>query len=226
MSTRLSAGGRLIDTNKQIRFRFNGKHMTGFEGDTLASALLANDQRMVGRSFKYHRPRGPLSLAGHDANTLIQTPTAANRLAEDLMAKDQGTLSGQNYLGSLKFDYYSLLDRLGRFLPVGFYYRAFFKPRGMWRFWENVIRNAAGLGVANLEATPRYTDKQYLFCDVAVIGAGPAGLMAAEVLAAAGHSVLIADAMPSPARKFLMAGKSGLNLTKDEPLPGLGSHDR
>jgi sarcosine oxidase subunit alpha len=185
--------GQLIDRDTPVTFEFEGDTVQGYAGDNVASALIGEGRWLMSRSFKYHRPRGPLSLAGHDANTLIQTPTAANRLAEDLMAKDQGTLSGQNYLGSLKLDYYSLLDRLGRFLPVGFYYRAFFKPRGMWRFWENVIRNAAGLGVANLEATPRYTDKQYLFCDVAVIGAGPAGLNAALTAATGGAEVLLVD---------------------------------
>ena len=185
--------GQLIDRDTPVTFEFEGDTVQGYAGDNVASALIGEGRWLMSRSFKYHRPRGPLSLAGHDANTLIQTPAAANRLAEDLMAKDQGTLSGQNYLGSLKFDYYSLLDRLGRFLPVGFYYRAFFKPRGMWRFWENVIRNAAGLGVANLEATPRYTDKQYLFCDVAVIGAGPAGLNAALTAATGGAEVLLVD---------------------------------
>ncbi len=112
------------------------------------------------------------------------------------MVQDQETLSGQNYWGSLKSDYYSLLDRLGRFLPVGFYYRAFYKPKGIWRYWETVIRNAAGLGVANLETTPRYTDKQYLFCDVAIVGAGPAGLNAALTAASGGAEVVLIDEQP------------------------------
>ena len=185
--------GQLIDRDAPVTFEFEGETVQGYEGDNVASALIGQGRWLISRSFKYHRPRGPLSLAGHDANTLIQTPTAANRLAEDLAAQEQGAVSGQNYWGSLKTDYYAVLDRLGRFMPVGFYYRAFFKPRGVWRFWEKVIRNAAGLGVANLEVAPRYTDKQYLFCDVAIIGAGPAGLNAALTAAAGGAEVLLID---------------------------------
>ncbi len=188
--------GRLIDRSCPTQFEFEGQVIQGFEGDTVASALLAADHWLISRSFKYHRPRGPLSLAGHDANTLIQTPEAPNRLAEELAAGNHPRLRAQNYLGSLASDRYALLDRLGRFLPVGFYYRAFFKPRGIWQFWERFIRAAAGLGVANLEVQPRYTDKQYLFCDVAVIGAGPAGLNAALTAAQGGADVLLIDEHP------------------------------
>ena len=188
--------GQLIDRDAPVTFEFEGETVEGYEGDNVASALIGDGRWLISRSFKYHRPRGPLSLAGHDANTLIQTPVAANRLAEDLVVQDQENLSGQNYWGSLKTDYYALLDRLGRFMPVGFYYRAFFKPKGIWRFWEILIRHAAGLGVANLKVTPNYTDKQYLFCDVAIVGAGPAGLNAALTAAAGGAEVLLIDEQP------------------------------
>ena len=136
--------GQLIDRDAPVTFEFEGETVQGYEGDNVASALIGQGRWLISRSFKYHRPRGPLSLAGHDANTLIQTPTAANRLAEDLPALEQGAVSGQNYWGSLKTDYYADLDRLGRFMPAGFYYRAFFKPRGVWRFLEKVNRNDAG----------------------------------------------------------------------------------
>ncbi|MCH1493092.1 MAG: 2Fe-2S iron-sulfur cluster-binding protein [Luminiphilus sp.] len=188
--------GQLIDRDSPVEFEFDGELIRGYRGDSVVSALLGEDRWLISRSFKYHRPRGPLSLAGHDANTLVQTPRAPNQLAEDLDAQDQEIVSGQNFLGSLRADRYALLDRLGRFLPVGFYYRAFFKPRGIWRYWEAFIRKTAGLGVANLRVKPRYSDKQYLFCDVAVVGAGPAGISAALTAAAGGAEVLLIDENP------------------------------
>ena len=123
----------------------------------------------------------------------MQTASAPNRLAEELPIDLGEAVSGQNYVGSLKRDWLRALDWLGRFLPVGFYYRAFYKPFGVWRLWEPMIRHMAGLGVANLESQPPYRDKQYLFCDVAVIGAGPAGLSAALEAANGGAQVLLVD---------------------------------
>jgi sarcosine oxidase subunit alpha len=135
-------------------------------------------------------------MAGHDANTLVQTPAAPNRLADELSIVDYPETTAQNVSGSLMADRNAIIDWFGRFLPVGFYYRAFYKPFGVWHWWERLIRVAAGLGVANLSSTPRYQDKQYLFCDVAVVGAGPAGLSAALKAAEAGASVLLIDEQP------------------------------
>ena len=135
-------------------------------------------------------------MAGHDANTLVQTPAAPNRLADELPITDYPETTAQNVSGSLMADRNAIIDWFGRFLPVGFYYRAFYKPFGVWRWWERLIRKAAGLGVANLSSTPRYQDKQYLFCDVAVVGAGPAGLSAALKAAEGGASVLLVDEQP------------------------------
>ena len=176
--------------------RFDGRELPAFEGDTVASALVASGQWVISRSFKYHRPRGPLTMAGHDANTLVQTPAAPNRLADELPITDYPETTAQNISGSLMADRNAIIDWFGRFLPVGFYYRAFYKPFGVWHWWERFIRKAAGLGVANLSATPRYQDKQYLFCDVAVVGAGPAGLSAALKAAEGGASVLLIDEQP------------------------------
>jgi sarcosine oxidase subunit alpha len=135
-------------------------------------------------------------MAGHDANTLVQTPAAPNRLADELSIVDYPETTAQNVSGTLMADRNAIIDWFGRFLPVGFYYRAFYKPFGVWHLWERLIRVAAGLGVANLSSTPRYQDKQYLFCDVAVVGAGPAGLSAALKAAEAGASVLLIDEQP------------------------------
>lgn len=188
--------GQWINPETTVDFSFEGQTIKGVEGDTVASALLANDQWLLSRSFKYHRPRGVLTLCGDDANTLIQTPDAPNLLADRLAVKDGLETRGQNYWGSLYFDLNRLLDWMGRFLPVGFYYKAFYKPFGIWRLWEPVVRQAAGLGIANLGVKPPYTDKIYRFCDVAVIGAGPAGLNAALTAAEAGASVLLIEREP------------------------------
>ncbi|MDA8554489.1 2Fe-2S iron-sulfur cluster-binding protein [Luminiphilus sp.] len=188
--------GTRIRRDEPVKAQFDGRDLPAFAGDTVASALIASGQWVISRSFKYHRPRGPLSMAGHDANTLIQTTRAPNRLAEELAITDFAHTTAQNVTGSLMADRSAVLDWLGRFLPVGFYYRAFYRPFGIWQWWERVIRWAAGLGVANLSVTPRYTDKQYLFCDLAVIGAGPSGLSAALEAANAGISVLLIDEQP------------------------------
>ena len=188
--------GNRINRDAPVSARFDGRDLPALEGDTVASALVASGQWVISRSFKYHRPRGPLTMAGHDANTLVQTPTAPNRLADELSIADYPDTTAQNVSGSLMADRNAIIDWFGRFLPVGFYYRAFYKPFGVWHWWERLIRVAAGLGVANLSSTPRYHDKQYLFCDVAVVGAGPAGLSAALKAADAGASVLLIDEQP------------------------------
>ena len=188
--------GQWIDRSESVDIRFEGKTYSGFMGDTVASALIANQQWLLSRSFKYHRPRGPLTLCGHDANTLVQLPEAPNRLADELPISEHRVINAQNYSGSLERDRNQLLDSLGRFMPVGFYYKAFYKPFGSWRFWERIIRRKAGLGVANLTVEPRYTDKQYLFHDIAIIGGGPAGISAALTAAQAGASVLLIDDQP------------------------------
>ena len=188
--------GSRIKRDAPVSARFDGRELPAFEGDTVASALLASGQWVISRSFKYHRPRGPLTMAGHDANTLVQTPAAPNRLADELPITDYPETTAQNISGTLMADRNAIIDWFGRFLPVGFYYRAFYKPLGVWHWWERLIRKAAGLGVANLSATARYQDKQYLFCDVAVVGAGPAGLSTALKAAEGGAAVLLIDEQP------------------------------
>lgn len=188
--------GQWVDTSEKVRFTFEGKVIDGLAGDSVASALLANNQWLQSRSFKYHRPRGPLTLCGHDANTLVQTPTTPNLLADRLPAKDHLSVTAQNYTGSLHFDLSRILDWFGRFLPVGFYYKAFFKPRGIWTYWEPIVRKAAGLGVSNLKVEAPYNDKVYAFCDIAVIGSGPAGLSAALHAAESGAKVVLIEQEP------------------------------
>ncbi|WP_426808700.1 2Fe-2S iron-sulfur cluster-binding protein [Pseudomonas sp. WOUb67] len=195
--TRLPAPmGLLIDRERPLRFQFDGQACQGFAGDTIASALLGNGRWLLSRSFKYHRPRGPLSMAGQDANTLVQLPEEPNVLADLEAAREGQVVEGQNFNGSLEHDRDAYLGKFSRFMPVGFYYRSFYKPKGMWKVWEPLIRKKAGLGVLDLGFKPQYYDKAYLFVDVAVIGGGPAGLRAALDAANAGAKVLLVEQQP------------------------------
>ena len=185
--------GSLIDRDQTISFRFEGKRYEGYEGDTLASALAANGQIILSRSFKYHRPRGSLSFAGLDANSYVQVGDEPNVLADMLPITEGLVAKGQNYIGTLNRDGAVFVNYLSRFLPVGFYYRAFFKPKGIWPLWERFFRRVAGLGKISRKSKQIYFDKQYLFTDVAVIGAGPAGLSAAIAAAEGGATVLLIE---------------------------------
>ncbi|MDH4432107.1 2Fe-2S iron-sulfur cluster-binding protein [Pseudomonas asiatica] len=195
--TRLPAPmGLLIDRERPLHFQFDGQACQGFAGDSIASALLGSGRWLLSRSFKYHRPRGPLSMAGQDANTLVQLPDEPNVLADLEAARDGQVVEGQNFNGSLTHDRDAYLGKFSRFMPVGFYYRSFYKPKGMWKVWEPLIRKKAGLGVLDLGFRPQYYDKAYLFVDLAVIGAGPAGLRAALDAANAGAKVLLIEQQP------------------------------
>lgn len=188
--------GLLIDRERPLHFQFDGQACQGFAGDSIASALLGSGRWLLSRSFKYHRPRGPLSMAGQDANTLVQLPDEPNVLADLEAARDGQIVAGQNFNGSLMHDRDAYLGKFSRFMPVGFYYRSFYKPKGMWKVWEPLIRKKAGLGVLAPGFRPRYHDKAYLFVDLAVIGAGPAGLRAALDAANAGTKVLLVEQQP------------------------------
>ena len=189
--------GLLIDRDRRVSFTFEGRRFEGFEGDSIASALAAGDQWVLSRSFKYHRPRGIMSLAGHDANALVQLPGAPN-VPADLAPISEGLeVRAQNVSGSLRFDRDAWVGAFARFLPVGFYYRAFYRPGGAWqRFWEPVFRRKAGLGAVDPAARPEDFDKAYAFCDVAVIGGGPAGLSAALAAASQGAEVCLIEQAP------------------------------
>ncbi|MEM5527953.1 2Fe-2S iron-sulfur cluster-binding protein [Gammaproteobacteria bacterium AS21] len=193
--------GLLIDRSKSISFSFEGKQFQGLEGDTLASALAANQQWLMSRSFKYHRPRGPLTMAGQDANTLVQLQGEPNVLADRIAIKNGLIATGQNCNGSLANDSDSFLGHFSRFMPVGFYYRSFYKMpfskyKDSWKYWEPTIRKKAGLGELDLTFKPEYYDKEYLFYDVVVVGSGPAGLNAAITAAQAGATVLLVEEQP------------------------------
>ncbi|APX23950.1 MAG: sarcosine oxidase subunit alpha family protein [Rhodobacteraceae bacterium] len=200
MSTRLAKGGRFTDRDTQIGFTFNGKRFTGHAGDTLASALLANDQVLLGRSYKFHRPRGLVASGAEEPNALVELGQGA-RFEPDQRATTTELFDGlvadsQNHWPSLEHDVGEINARLARFLPAGFYYKTFLWPRSFWKhLYEPVIRKAAGLGKAPHPET-RDVDRYEHFhahVDLLVIGGGVAGLQAAKVAAEAGAQVLLLE---------------------------------
>jgi sarcosine oxidase subunit alpha len=185
--------GLLVDLNKPLDFKFEGMTYQGFEGDTIASALIGCDRWLMSRSFKYHRPRAPLTMAGQDANSLVQLGGEPNVLADRQILVSGMQVEGQNYNGTLDNDKDAILGLFSRFMPVGFYYRTFFRPLGIWDKWEKFLRRKAGLGKLDLNFKPEYYDKKYVFHDVLVVGSGPAGLAAALKAANAGAQVLLVE---------------------------------
>lgn len=196
MSCRIAQGGA-IDRQQSIRFRFDGKDYSGCAGDSLASALLANDVRLVGRSFKYHRPRGILSAGTEEPNALVELRGGARRepntRATDIELYDGIEAISQNRWPSLRFDVQAINGLFSPLLVAGFYYKTFMWPASFWeKVYEPMIRRAAGLGRAALEADPDHYEKSWAHCDVLVIGAGPAGLAAALTAARTGARVILA----------------------------------
>ncbi len=185
--------GEWINRKKIINFTFEGEAFTAFEGDTITSALWAAGQKVLGRSFKYHRARGVLSLANHDVNILMTDGTDTNIRADVVEVKDGMTLHAVNTIGGVKKDKNSYVDSISPLLPVGFYYKAFHTPRKLFPFWESMIRKAAGLGVVNFDYPRILKRKRHSHCDLLIIGAGPTGLAAAYEAAKAGLEVTIVD---------------------------------
>ncbi len=201
MSTRLATGGRLIDRSHALDFTFNGKRLKGHPGDTLASALLANGQTLVGRSFKYHRPRGIVAAGVEEPNALVNLGTGGrfepNQRATTTELFEGLTARSQNHWPSLEFDIGAINARLARFLPAGFYYKTFIHPRAFWKHvFEPVIRQSAGLGQAPTERDEDRYEQAYAFCDVLVVGGGVAGLKAAREAAEAGRRVILCEMAP------------------------------
>jgi len=212
--------GSLIDRGRRIGFHFEGRRYEGYEGDTIASALIANGQWLLSRSFKYRRPRSVLTMAGQDANTLVQVGAEPNALADRRRITEGLTVHGQNYDGSLEHDRGAWIEMFGRFMPVGFYYKAFYKPKGAWKFWEPFVRGRAGLGKVDTHAHHGYFDKEYLFADVAVVGGGPAGMAAALEAARAGGEVILIEENAQLGgsltyARFDVEGKRGYETAQD-----------
>jgi methylglutamate dehydrogenase subunit C len=190
--------GGQIDRTRTLRFTFDGLPYQGHPGDTLASALLANGVRLMGRSFKYHRPRGPISAGSEEPNALVELRTGGrqepNTRATVAELFDGLSANSQNRWPSLRFDAMGINDKLSTFFAAGFYYKTFMWPKSFWeKLYEPIIRRAAGLGSVTREEDPDEYDKGFLHCDLLVIGAGPTGLMAALTAGRAGKRVIIAD---------------------------------
>ena len=198
---RLPSGGR-IDRERPVSFSFDGERYSGFAGDTLASALLANGVRLVGRSFKYHRPRGVITDGVEEPNALVQLGIGAagepNVRATQVEIHDGLTATSQNCWPSVRFDVGAVNGLLSALIPAGFYYKTFMWPGRWWMKYEYFIRQAAGLGRAPTGPDPDIYDKSYAHCDVLVIGAGPSGLAAAHAAGRTGARVLVVDERSEP----------------------------
>ena len=198
MSTRRATPGRLIHRAIRQEFSFNGKRLSGFKGDTLASALLANDQMLIGRSFKYHRPRGIVAAGPEEPNALLNMGEGPgfepNQRATTTELFDGAMLASQNHWPSLEWDIGALNSLFARFLPGGFYYKTFMFPRAFWKHvFEPLIRQSAGLGRAPKDRDGDRYEQIYAFADLLVVGGGIAGLQAARVAAAAGLRVMLLE---------------------------------
>ena len=199
MSRWRTAAGGCVDRSRPLAFRFDGRAYEGLAGDTLASALLANGVHLLGRSFKYHRPRGILSAGAEEPNALVTLRRDSARVTPNLRATQIELYAGleaqsQNRWPSLRRDVGRINDWLSPLFPAGFYYKTFMWPRSAWKsLYEPLIRRAAGLGVAPSEADPDRYAQCYAHCDVLVAGGGPAGIAAALAAADQGARVILCD---------------------------------
>ncbi len=230
MAHRLPSGGLVIDRSKPVEFTFNGQKLKGFEGDTLASALLANDQVLLGRSFKYHRPRGLIASGAEEPNALMGVGEGPrfepNQRATGVELHQGLTARTQNHWPSLGFDVGALNSWIASRAPVfsaGFYYKTFMFPRVAWKHvFEPVIRRAAGLGKPPKEADADEYEHFHVHCDVLVVGGGIAGLSAARAAAANGARVLICEQTPHWGGRALVetetqiGGMSGADWVRGE----------
>ena len=186
-----------LENNKSVRFYFDNKEYFGFEGDTLASALLANDVHLVGRSFKYHRPRGIYTAGSEEPNGIVQLETKEytepNRRVTEVQIYDGLKAFSQNNWPSVKFDAGAINDLLSPFFPAGFYYKTFMWPPKFWKAYEFFIRHAAGLGKSPKKDDPHKYEHFHYHCDVLVVGAGVSGLISAEIAANNNYKVLLIE---------------------------------
>ena len=221
---RLAEGGDLIDRAHNVSFRFDGKSYQGHPGDTLASALLANGVKLVGRSFKYHRPRGIVTSGPEEPNALVNLGSGSthepNIRMTQVELRDGLEATSQNRWPSLAFDIGAANTLVSRLFPAGFYYKTFKHPRHAWKYvFEPIIRRAAGLGAAPTQSDDADYEHFYAFCDVLVAGGGVAGLMAARAAAEAGHKVMLVE------QSERLGGRIALDSISDETIAGLSVRD-
>ena len=187
--------------DKKISFTFDGKKYSGFKGDTLASALIRNGIFLVGRSFKYHRPRGFIGCGVDEPNAKVQlydgNKTEPNALATEIELVEGLIAKSQNCWPSVSFDFGAINNLFNKFFPAGFYYKTFMWPKNFWyKIYEPIIRRAAGLGVAPLKPDPDRYEHKFEYCDVLVAGSGPSGLAGALAAAKNGARVILAEDKP------------------------------
>ncbi len=221
MSARLATGGRFIDRSAKMTFTFNGARLSGNRGDTLASALLANDQLLVGRSFKYHRPRGIVASGAEEPNALMNMGKGArfepNQRATTTELYGGMTATSQNHWPTLNFDIGAVNARLSKFLPAGFYYKMFMHPRSFWKhIYEPIIRKSAGLGRAPQRRDEDAYEHFHAHVDLLVVGGGIAGLMAAKAAGGAGKRVMLIE------QTAHWGGRAGVDGPK---IDGLSAED-
>jgi len=225
MSTRLANNGRLIDRRKPINFLFNSKKMIGYEGDSLAASLLANDQILVGRSFKYHRPRGIVASGAEEPNALINLGEGGsfepNARATTTETFDGMVAVSQNHFPSLEFDVGAINSKLSQFLPAGFYYKMFIHPRSFWKhIYEPFIRKSAGLGKAPKDRDLDKYEHYYHHCEVLVVGGGIAGIQAAKSAAASGVRVMLVEQTAHWGGRAVVDGVVIDNIAAEEWVKG------
>lgn len=186
-----------VNPMKKLSLTYRGKSYWGIEGDSVATALYANGIRIFARSLKYHRPRGLYSLDGECSNCLLEIDGVPNVRSETTLLKDGMNVRPQNVVGTPERDLMSFVDRLDRFMPAGFYYHYFHRPYKLWPFFQNRLRNAAGLGRIKPEFRMKGRfDETHPNTDVCIIGAGPAGIQAALTAADQGLRVIVLEARP------------------------------
>lgn len=221
--------GEWIDRSRTIEFQFEGRPYSGFAGDTITSALSAHGVRLLGRSFKYHRARGVYSLANHDVNVLVDDGHRTNVRADVEPLVPGASFTAVNTFGGLEGDKARFVDSFSRFLPVGFYYKAFHSPRSLFPYYEQKMREMAGLGAIDPKLPHGHSAKRYDFCDVLVIGGGPAGLSAAVAAAECGAKVVLVDEHARAGGSLnYQRGAAGSAETADglkTKIAGLGSLD-
>lgn len=208
---RLSQGGR-IDRDRSLAFTFNGRRLEGHPGDTLASALLANGVRLVGRSWKLHRPRGIYSAGAEEPAAIVDVGGGATRLANRRATEVELTAGLEarsvNCSPSLAFDWRAAQGWFSRLLPPGFYYKTFMWPQRLWPRYEQLLRNAAGLGRAPDGPDPDRYEHRHAHCDLLIVGMGAAGLAAALAAGRRGARVVIADEQLEPGGALLASSAS------------------
>ena len=215
MTARRLISGGYIDRSKTIKFSWDNRQMAGHPGDTLASALMANNEKIIGRSFKYHRPRGIMSAGVEESGAIVTIGEGAKRDANVKATTQelyQGlTAFGQNAWPNVRLDVGSISNFFSRFLAAGFYYKTFMglppfewgRGTGIWMLYEKLIRRAAGMGASSREPDPDHYEHGHIFCDILIVGSGPAGLSAAAKLSQTGLDVLLVEQDFKPGGDYL-----------------------